>query len=70
MRHECKQYKAKSSERMTGRIRVDRGRGVYIHKADKESKKKTKREKVGKRFVRARKRMDRRKAVIASKDQI
>ncbi len=55
---------------MTGRIRVDRGRGVYIHKADKESKKKTKREKVGKRFVRARKRMDRRKAVIASKDQI
>ena len=24
---------------MTGRIIVDRGRGVYVHKADKESKK-------------------------------
>ncbi len=23
---------------MTGRIRVDRGRGVYVHEADKESK--------------------------------
>ncbi len=35
---ECKRYGAKSSGGLTGRIRVDRDRGVYVHEADKESK--------------------------------
>lgn len=55
---------------MTGAIRVDTGREVYIHEADKQSKKRTKREKVDRRFVLAKKRIYRRQAAIASKDQI
>lgn len=35
---ECKRYGAKSSGRKAGRIRVDKGCGVYVHKADKENK--------------------------------
>ena len=52
------------------RMVVDRGRGVYVLKADKESKDELKRKKVDRRFVPGRKRMDRRQAGVASKDQI
>lgn len=45
MRHEyatreCERYGAKPLGRMTGRIRVDRRRGIYIHETDKKSENK------------------------------
>ena len=55
---------------MTGRIRVDRGRGIYVHKTDKKSIYELKRRKVDRRSVRSRKRVNRRQAGIASNDQI
>ena len=74
-RHECetpenRQYGAKSSGDMTGRIRVDMGRGIYVHETDKKSIDELKRRKVDRRSVRSRKRVDRRQAGVASKDQI
>ena len=42
---------------MTGRIRVDRGRGIYVHKTDKKSIYELKRRKVDRRSVRSRKRV-------------
>ena len=55
---------------MTGRIRVDRGRGIYVHETDKKSIDELKRRKVDRRSVRSRKGVDRRQAGVASKDQI
>ena len=49
---------------------MDRGRGIYVHKTDKKSIYELKRRKVDRRSVRNRKRVDRRQAGIASKDQI
>ena len=84
-RHECeipenRQYGAKSSGDMTGRIRVDRGRGIYVHETDKKSIDELKRKKVDRRSrsskrvdrrsVRSGKKVDRRQAGVASKDQI
>ena len=73
-RHECKtpenrQYGAKSSRDMTGRIRVDRRRGIYVHETDKKNINELKRTKVDRRS-RNRRRVDRRQAGVASKDQI
>lgn len=45
---------------MTGRIGVDRGRGIYVNEIDKESIDEIKRRKVDRRLVRGRKRVDKR----------
>ncbi len=55
---------------MTGRIRVDKRRGIYVHETDKKGIDELKRKKVDRRSVRSRKRVDRRQAGVASKDQI
>ena len=49
---------------------MDRGRGIYVHETDKKSIDELKRRKVDRRSVRSRKRVDRRQAGVASKDQI
>ena len=67
---ESRRYGAKSSGGMTESIRMDRGRGIYVHETDKKSIDELKRRKVDRRSVRSRKRVDRRQAGIASKDQI
>ena len=48
---------------------MDRGRGIYVHETDKKSIDELKRRKVD-RKSRSRKRVDRRQAGVASKDQI
>lgn len=75
MRHECatwecKKYRAKLSREIMGCIKVSRGCRVYIHKVDKENKKWTRKNKIDKKFVLARNRIDKRQAVVASKNQI
>ncbi len=46
---------------------MDRGRGIYVHEADKENELEGRK---CRRFVLGRERMDRRQAVVASKNQI
>ena len=55
---------------MTGQITVGRRRGAYGHKTDMKIICDLKRRKVDRRSGRSRKRVDRRQAGVASKDQI
>lgn len=55
---------------MTGRIGVDKGRGIYVHKPDRKRIDELSRRKVDRRLVREMNRKGRRSAGMASKDQI
>ncbi len=55
---------------MTGRMRVDRRRRIFVHETDKKGIDELKRKKVDRKAIRSRKRVDGRQAGVASKDQI
>ena len=55
---------------MTGRIRLDKGRGIYVHETNKKCIDELKRKKMCRMLARSRKRVDRRQVGVSSKDQI